>query len=74
MIEFLQREKIAMQRVNLLYRLLCVISVYLIVYFVVVFVFSYQSIMWFGLYRVIGGNTRVMIGLNEVIVYSTIWA
>ena len=74
MIEFLQREKIAMQRVNLLYRLLCVISVYLIVYFVVVFVFSYQSIMWFGLYRVIGGNTRVMIGLNEVIVYSRIWA
>ena len=73
MIEFLQREKIAMQRVNLLYRL-CVISVYLIVYFVVVFVFSYQSIMWFGLYRVIGGNTRVMIGLNEVIVYSRIWA
>ena len=73
MIEFLQREKIAMQRVNLLYRLLCVISVYLIVYFVVVFVFSYQS-MWFGLYRVIGGNTRVMIGLNEVIVYSRIWA
>ena len=73
MIEFLQREKIAMQRVNLLYRLLCVIGVYLIVYFVV-FVFSYQSIMWFGLYRVIGGNTRVMIGLNEVIVYSRIWA
>ena len=73
MIEFLQREKIAMQRVNLLYRL-CVISVYLIVYFVVVFVFSYQSIMWFGLYRVIGGNTRVMISLNEVIVYSRIWA
>ena len=74
MIEFLQREKIAMQRVNLLYRLLCVISVYLIVYFVVVFGFSYQSIMWFGLHRVIGGNTRVMIGLNEVIVYSRIWA
>ena len=23
--------------------------------------------MWFGFYRVIGGNTRVMIGLNEVL-------
>ena len=53
---------------------MCNQCINLIVYFVVVFVFSYQSIMWFGLYRVIGGNTRAMIGLNEVIVYSRIWA
>ena len=35
-------------------RLLFVISVYFTLYVVVVCVFSYQSIMWFGLYKVIG--------------------
>ena len=51
------------------------LSVYILnLYIVVVCVFSCQSIMWFGFYRVIGGNTRVMIGLNEVIVYSRMWA
>ena len=35
-------------------RLLFVISVYFTSYVVVVCVFSHQSIMWFGLYKVIG--------------------
>ena len=35
-------------------RLLFVISVYFTLYVVVVCIFSYQSIMWFGLYKVIG--------------------
>ena len=46
--------------------LLFVISVYFTLYVVVVCVFSYQSIMWFGLYKVIG-SPKVMVGLNVVV-------
>ena len=66
MIEFLQREKSCHVKckfvVQVVMRNQCIFLK--IVYIVVVCYFSYQSIMLFGFYRVIGENTRIMIDLN----------
>ena len=67
MIEFLQREKGCHVKCKFVVQVLLngVISVYFKLYILLLFVFfSYQSIMLFGFYRVIGKNTSVMIDLN----------
>ena len=53
MIEFLQREKSCHVKGKFVVQVvMCNQCIFQIVYIVVIFAFSYQSIMWFGFYRV----------------------